>query len=191
MGRWILEGRMRKSLGSRLVWACLTCLSCVGQNTKSLVTSNALSTLRLLLVKNSGTNGGDSDLTHSHSFVGSFVCSFVRSLVRSFFSRLFVGSFVRFVIDWYVCMFMFWILFHPSSVCFFFLSFRNSSTNAAVSQFKGTAAKVSNLLPSLVAIKAYMGWPPSVTLFCRRLRGNCQGFKSGIHGGRRGVCSPR
>ena len=41
---------MRKSLGSRLAWACLTCLSCVGQNTKSLVTSNAFSNLRLLLV---------------------------------------------------------------------------------------------------------------------------------------------
>ena len=41
---------MRKSLGSRLAWACLTCLSCVGQNTKSLVTSNGLSNLRLLLV---------------------------------------------------------------------------------------------------------------------------------------------
>ena len=43
---------MRKSLGSRLAWACLTCLSCVGQNTKSLVTSNALSNLRFLLVTN-------------------------------------------------------------------------------------------------------------------------------------------
>ena len=41
---------MRKSLGSRLAWACLTCLSCIWQNTKSLVTSNALSNLRLLLV---------------------------------------------------------------------------------------------------------------------------------------------
>ena len=41
---------MRKSLGLRLAWVCLTCLSCVGQNTKSLVTLNALSNLRLLLV---------------------------------------------------------------------------------------------------------------------------------------------